>query len=230
VLTSIADQAISRQHATIEAIMLGDITSLMQTIGLLGIAALVFVESGLPFGFFLPGDTLLFSAGLFAAHGQFNVVVTILVIFAASALGAATGYVIGAQFGKRFIKAEGGLLFRQEYVEKASRFYTKHGTLAIILSRFVPLVRTFLPIVAGVAAMPYRRFMIVNTIGALLWASTIVLTGYFAGGWLESHGVSVEALVIPVIGLVVLLSLFGPLLHGLRDPKTRAALRRRFWR
>ncbi len=204
--------------------MFGDLNTLLQSIGLVGICAIIFVESGFPFGFFLPGDTLLFTAGLLAAQGHFNIALAIVLIFASSVAGVTIGYFSGKQLGKRFIKQEGGLLFRHEYVEKATAFYDKHGGKAIILGRFVPAVRSFVPIVAGVAKMPYHKLMFYNTIGALIWATLIPLIGFYAGGWLEQRGVSVDAFILPIIGAIIIISLLGPVAHALRDPKTRAKL------
>ena len=189
--------------------------------GLFGIIAVVFIESGFPFGFFLPGDTVLFAAGLLAAKGQFSIALAITMIFIANFAGVTIGYWMGRGLGKRYVKQESNLLFRHEYVEKAERFYTKHGGKAIILGRFIPAVRSFVPIIAGVAKMDYRHLMLYNAIGALIWATSVPLVGYLAGNWLEDHGISIELLVVPVFLVIVVLSFAGPLVHAFANKKTR---------
>lgn len=190
-------------------------------LGLPGIVAVVFIESGFPFGFFLPGDTVLFAAGLLAAKGHFSLAFAVLMIFIANFAGVTIGYWSGRGLGKRYIKRENGLLFRHEYVEKAEQFYTRHGGKAIILGRFIPAVRSFVPIVAGVANMKYRELMIYNAIGAALWALSVPVIGFYAGNWLESRGINVDTLILPIIVIIIVLSLAGPLIHALSDEKTR---------
>jgi len=207
-----------------------EFNNLIVSLGLPGIIAVIFVESGFPFGFFLPGDTILFAAGLLAAKGHFSLTLAIIMIFIANFAGATIGYWSGKGLGKRFIKEEDGLLFRREYVEKAEAFYKKHGGKAIILGRFIPAVRSFVPIIAGVAKMPYRTLMFYNAIGALLWALSVPLIGYFAGGWLEAHGINVDTLILPIVLLVVVLSLGGPLIHALGNKASRKQLFKRFTR
>lgn len=198
------------------------LNDLIINLGLIGIIIVVFIESGFPFGFFLPGDSLLFTAGLLAAKGHFSISLAILGIFAANFAGVTIGYWTGKSLGKRWLKKEDGLIFRHEYVERATKFYEKHGGKAIILGRFIPAVRSFVPMVAGVANMDYKRLMIFNGIGALLWATSVTLIGYFAGSWLEAHGVNIELLVVPVILIIIVVSFAAPIVHALRDPKTRA--------
>lgn len=197
------------------------LNDLIINLGLIGIIIVVFIESGFPFGFFLPGDSLLFTAGLLAAKGHFSISLAILGIFAANFAGVTIGYWTGKSLGKRWLKKEDGLIFRHEYVERATKFYEKHGGKAIILGRFIPAVRSFVPMVAGVANMDYKRLMIFNGIGALLWATSVTLIGYFAGSWLEAHGVNIELLVVPVILIIIVVSFAAPIVHALRDPKTR---------
>ena len=202
-----------------------ELNDFITSLGLIGILLVVFIESGFPFGFFLPGDTLLFAAGLMAAKGDFPVALAVAGIFIANFAGVTVGYWSGKSLGKKFIREqENSLIFRREYIEHAEHFYEKHGGKAIILGRFIPAVRSFVPIIAGIAKMDYRTLMIYNAIGALLWATSITLLGYYAGGWLKSHGIDIEALMLPIIGIIILLSLAGPLLHALGDKKTRKLL------
>lgn len=196
-------------------------------LGLIGIVIVIFIESGFPFGFFLPGDTLLFAAGIFAAKGHFTIELAIILIFLANFAGVTIGYWSGKGLGKRWLKKEDGLIFRREYVEKATQFYEKHGGKAIILGRFIPAVRSFVPIVAGVADMPYRRLMFFNVIGAALWVCSITLLGFFAGNWLEARGINIELLVLPIFLVIIALSFAAPLVHALHDKKTREILLRK---
>ena len=196
-------------------------------LGLIGIVIVIFIESGFPFGFFLPGDTLLFAAGIFAAKGHFTIELAIILIFLANFAGVTIGYWSGKGLGKRWLKKEDGLIFRREYVEKATQFYEKHGGKAIILGRFIPAVRSFVPIVAGVANMSYRRLMLFNVIGAALWVCSITLLGFFAGNWLEARGINVEFLVLPILLVIIVLSFAAPLAHALYDKKTREILLRK---
>lgn len=204
--------------------LMQELSDLILSLGLPGIVTVVFIESGFPFGFFLPGDTVLFAAGLFAAKGHFSLALAMTTIFIANFAGVTIGYWTGRGLGKRFIKQENRLLFRHEYVEKAEQFYAKHGGKAIILGRFIPAVRSFVPIIAGVANMKYRELMIYNAIGAALWAISVPLIGYLAGGWLESHGINIDTLILPIIIIIIVLSLAGPIVHSLSDKQTRRAL------
>ena len=149
--------------------------------GLLILGAIVFAESGLLIGFFLPGDTLLFTAGFFAAQGHLPVAAVILVIFAAAVIGDNVGYTIGKRLGRRLFKKKNGLVFRQEYIQKAETFYEKHGGKTMIFARFMPVVRTFAPMVAGVSQMDRRRFVVYDLIGAAFWSTLLVLLGFWFG-------------------------------------------------
>ncbi len=188
--------------------------------GLWLIALIVFTESGLLVGFFLPGDTLLFAAGILAAQGGLNIYATIAVIAVAAIVGDNVGYTIGRYSGKRLFKQEDGILFKREYVERADAFYKKHGGKAVVFARFVPIVRTFAPLVAGIGRMDRRMFFLYNVLGALLWSISITSLGYFVGqrfpqliGYLEY-----------VFIAVVLVSFAPAVLHIARDPKSRQLL------
>ncbi|HEX6461681.1 MAG TPA: DedA family protein [Candidatus Saccharimonadales bacterium] len=199
----------------------------LESIGLLGIAIIIFIESAFPFGFILPGDTLLFAAGILAAKGHFGLIALMIVVFTTTVAGVTIGYFSGKQVGKRLFNKEDAMIFRREYVESAKKFYERHGGKAVILGRFVPAVRSFVPLVAGIAHMNYKKFMFYNIIGGLIWATTIPLLGFYAGGWLESRGINVDHLILPIIAVIILLSLLGPMVHALHDPVSREKLLRK---
>lgn len=186
-------------------------------VGLWLIALIIFTESGLLVGFFLPGDTLLFAAGILAAQGGLNIISTITVIAVAAIVGDNVGYTIGRYSGKRLFRKQDGILFKQEYVQRAEAFYKKHGGKAIILARFVPIVRTFAPLVAGIGRMDRRFFFLYNVVGALLWSVSITLLGYYVGGKFPELVHYLEYLIITV----VLMSLAPAVWHIVRDDRSR---------
>lgn len=205
-----------------------DITDLIRAIGVLGVAGIIFAESGLLLGFFLPGDTLLLSAGLLATKDVFGVSIHVLVLYLiiAAVLGETIGYIFGRRVGHRIFRRKNSVLFHPDNLVKAEKFYEKYGPVTILLARFVPVVRTFVPIVAGAAKMNQRIFTIYNIIGALLWVPLIVYIGYFAGDFLGRHGINIDNLILPIIGIVALVTLGSPLYHILREQQSRDRLLR----
>ncbi len=188
------------------------------------IGAIVFAESGLLIGFFLPGDTLLFTAGFFAAQGHLPLAGVLAVIFIMAAAGDNLGYTIGKKLGPRLFKKQNGLIFRHEYVARAEKFYEKHGGKTIILARFIPVVRTFAPMVAGVGNMHRSRFVLYNILGAGIWTGGVVMLGYWFGSLVDPH--TVERFLILAI-LLAMSFTFGPtILHLIRDKRLRAFLAR----
>lgn len=187
------------------------------------IALIVFAESGMMVGFFLPGDTLLLSAGVLAAGGQFPIELTIGVIALAAVLGDNTGYTIGRTMGKRLFRKKDGIIFRQEYIQRAEKFYEKHGAKTLLIAHYVPIVRSFAPLVAGVGKMNRTQFFIYDLIGASSWAVIITLLGY----WFGSRIPDMDKYILPVILTIMVIS-FGPMIwHIVRDPKIRRNLRDR---
>jgi membrane-associated protein len=157
---------------------------LISTFGLAGILVLVFAESGLLIGFFLPGDSLLFTTGLLIAGGRYlhqPLWLMCLLISIAAVLGDQFGYLFGRKFGPALFRRPNSRLFRQENLQRAAAFFDKYGTRSIVLARFVPIVRTFTPIVAGASGMHYRRFVVYNVIGGVLWSCGVTVLGYFLG-------------------------------------------------
>jgi membrane-associated protein len=191
-----------------------------------GLFFIVFAETGLALGFFLPGDSLLVVAGLVAATGKLNVALLIGLLFVAAVVGDAVGYYTGARLGPRLFKKKKSLLFRPSHLQKAHSFYEKYGGKTIVIARFVPIVRTFAPIVAGAAEMPYRRFVLFNVAGGFLWVTTMVLGGYFLGSLLKSKfGIDLDEHIEWVVIVVVALSLVPPVVEYFkaRREKARAA-------
>ena len=194
-----------------------DVNHLIQTGGLLLIGAIVFAESGLLVGFFLPGDTLLFSAGFFASQGNPSLPLLIITVIVAAVVGDNVGYMLGKKTGKRIFKKQDGILFRQEYVQRAEKFYEDHGGKTIIIARFVPIVRTFAPMVAGIGSMSRKKFMAYNIIGGSLWGAGVTLLGYTLGSRIKN----IDHYLLPIMLLATLLT-FGPALwHVLGDAETR---------
>lgn len=187
-----------------------DIPALIETGGLLLIILIVFAETGLLFGFFLPGDTLLLSAGVFASQGHFSIYTAVPAIILAAVLGNTVGYYIGKHAGKRIFKQKDGLFFRQEYIERAEKFYEVHGWKTILIARFVPIVRTFAPVVAGIGSMNQQAFLLYNVLGALLWGGGVTVLGY----WLGSRIPNIDHYILPVI-LLAMVATFGPMLYHL---------------
>jgi membrane-associated protein len=166
---------------------------------------IVFAETGLLIGFFLPGDSLLFTAGVLAGGGQLDIILLVVGCFVAAVAGDQTGYTIGKRLGPRLFSKPESKIFKQEYVERTKDFFEKHGPKTIVLSRFVPIVRTFAPTLAGVGQMPRRTFLKYNLVGALIWAVGLTMLGYALG---EELGLdkdeNIDKLLLPmVLGIIV---------------------------
>jgi membrane-associated protein len=185
-----------------------DVNHLIESGGLLLIMAIIFAETGLLVGFFLPGDTLLLSAGVFAAQGKLPLFWTIVLIILASIAGNAVGYKIGQHGGKRLFTKSDGFLFRREYIERAETFYEKHGGKTILFARFIPIVRTFAAVVAGVGEMNFGMFMGYNVLGGILWGGGMTLLGY----WFGSRIPNIDHYILPVVLAAVCFS-FAPMLY-----------------
>ena len=189
--------------------------------GIFVVAAVIFAESGLLIGFFLPGDTLLFSAGLIASQGDISLPWLIVVTSLAAIIGDNVGYSIGRRAGPRIFKKEDGILFHQDHLRRAEKFYETHGGKTVTIARFVPIVRTFAPVVAGAGKMPRKRFMFYNITGGIFWCTSMILLGYWLGQKIPGLDHYIEYVLIAV----VVISLLGSFAHLLRDAKTRAAMK-----
>ena len=175
------------------------IRAVLTTFGYLGIGVIVFAESGFSLGIFLPGDSLLFTAGLLAAQNFFSIWKLVPIIILAAILGDSFGYWSGHYFGPKIFKSEDSFLFRKQHIERTRAFYARHGEKTIILARFAPIVRTIAPILAGVGSMPYRKFLTYNIIGGVLWGAGITLLGFFLG---TAFPATEEYLSFIIIGII----------------------------
>lgn len=189
------------------------LTQLIQWGGLVGLIVIIFAETGLLIGFFLPGDTLLLTAGLLsAATGKPDLAMMLIALSIAAIVGDSTGYLIGRKAGPALYKRQDSRFFRQAHLQRAKAFYEHWGGITIVLARFVPVVRTFAPMVAGIAGMNYRRFVLFNIVGGILWIVSMTLVGYFFGQipFVQKHlekiilgALLAHVLVIPVVATLL---------------------------
>ncbi|WP_338635164.1 DedA family protein [Spirobacillus cienkowskii] len=186
---------------------------LIQLVGYIGLILIVFAETGLLFGFFLPGDSLLIAAGLFAAKGDMNVYILLSTLTAAAIIGDALGFYIGYKLGPLLYKKDDSLFFRKKHILAAKEFYEKHGGKTIIIARFVPIIRTFAPTVAGAAQMNYRRFAVFNIVGAFFWVFSMVLAGYYLG---RAFGEKINDYMHLLIGGVIIVSLIPLVINWIK--------------
>ncbi len=195
-----------------------DLPEFIRAVGYLGLFGIVFAETGLLIGFFLPGDSLLFTAGILAGQGYLNIWLTLLLMTSAAIMGNSVGYLIGKKFGPRVFSKDESLLFNKKHVKRAEDFFEKYGIMTLIIARFVPIVRTFVPVVAGVGKMNYGKFMLHNILGALLWINSVTLLGYYLGLTVPD----VEKYIIPGVVLIILLSISPYIRHFIKSPEMRA--------
>jgi membrane-associated protein len=184
---------------------LRDLPALVQWAGYAGMFAIIFTETGLFFGFFLPGDSLLVTAGLLASQGlPLDVSKLGVLLSAAAILGDNTNYWVGRLTGPRIFNREDSLLFKRKHLQRAADFYAKHGAKTVVLARFMPIVRTFAPLVAGAAGMSYRTFVVYSVLGGLAWIWSMLLIGYFLGSRFPGVSAHLELVIIAVIALSLL--------------------------
>lgn len=189
-----------------------DLVSLIKAVGYAGVFFIVFAETGLFLGFFLPGDSLLFIAGLLARQGFFSLSILVFGLFVAAVLGNMFGYEFGRRIGPKLFSREDSLIFKKAHALKAQSFYEKHGPKTILLARFMPIVRTFAPIVAGIANMRYPVFFLYNLIGALVWTIGLVFLGYFLGSVMD-----VDKYLLPIILIIIFLSFLPAITAYIRE-------------
>jgi len=183
-----------------------NVPELIRLVGFYGLIVIVFAETGLLVGFFLPGDSLLITAGLFAARGDFDYAMLLLALIPAAIVGNATGYYIGHRTGMTLYTRPDSLLFRREHLQMTREYYEKHGGKTIILAQFIPILRTFAPVVAGVGEMGYRQFATYNVVGAILWVGSMLTAGYMLGNAIPN----IESRIHYVVAVVIFISLLPP--------------------
>jgi membrane-associated protein len=175
--------------------------------GEIALWAIIFAETGLLIGFFLPGDSLLFTAGILAGQGKLNLAMVVIGCFVFAVVGDQVGYTIGKRLGPRLFRKPDSRIFQQEYIDRTKAFFEKHGPKTIIIARFVPIVRTFAPTLAGVGEMPRKTFLLYNVVGAFLWAVGLTMLGYVLG---DVIGKDIDTYLLPIIFLIIAISLIPP--------------------
>jgi membrane-associated protein len=186
----------------------------------IGLFLIIFAETGLLIGFFLPGDSLLFTAGILASQGNLNIAVIALGCFLAAVIGDQVGYTIGHRAGPALFRRPDSRIFKQKYVDRTKEFFEKHGPKTILLARFVPIVRTFAPVLAGVGEMNRRTFTTYNVVGGFVWGVGVTVAGYVLG---EAIGEDIDKYLLPIIALIVLLSILPPVIEALRQRRRNRA-------
>jgi membrane-associated protein len=192
-----------------------DPSQLVKDFGYIGIFITLFLESGIPFGFFLPGDSLLFTAGLLASQHYLNIAGIIFISVAAAILGNNAGYYTGKRFGRRLFRNDKSFWFSPKRLDEASEFFKKEGPLSLVLARFIPAGRTFVPIAAGAAKMRYRTFLTFNALGGLLWGIALPLLGFTLGKTIPN----IDKYLLPAIGVIIILSILPAAWHRYRQLK-----------
>jgi len=203
-----------------------DLISLVKTAGYLGVFGIVFLESGLLIGFFFPGDSLLFTAGFLASQGFFDITTLIVGCFIAAVSGDTIGFYIGKNLGPKIFTKDNSFFFNKKHLDRAQKFYDKHGGKTIILARFVPVIRAFAPVVAGAGKMNYKRFVAFNLIGGVLWAIGVTAAGYYLGSLIPD----VDKYLLPIVGLIIIASILPGLHHVLVNAEMRASIRNKLRR
>lgn len=198
-----------------------DLVTFIKAAGYIGLFFIVFAESGLFIGFFLPGDSLLFTAGVLASQGYLHIIPLALLMFTAAILGDNFGYAFGKKVGVKIFNREDSLFFHKDHLKKASDYYEKYGGKTLILARFIPVVRTFAPIVAGVGEMKYSHFFFFNLIGAVVWGLGMPLLGYFLGSTIPN----IDHYLIPIILVIIFGSILPPAIHFLKEKHHRDQVR-----
>jgi membrane-associated protein len=194
-----------------------DLVSLVQVGGYLGLFAIIFAESGLFFGFFLPGDSLLFTAGFLSSQGYLSIVPLVTLLFIAAISGDAVGYLFGKKMGPKLFSKPKSYFFNPSHIEKTSSFFHRYGNKTIFLARFIPVVRTFAPIMAGVGGMKYSSFAKYNALGALIWAVGLTTLGYIFGQTVPNA----DKYIIPIVLIVVLVSFIPPVWEYIKEKRKR---------
>ncbi len=195
-----------------------NLTPFIESAGYIGIFGMIFAETGLFFGFIFPGDTLLFVAGFLASQGYFSIAILLLGTIFFAIVGDNIGYWTGKKLGPKIFVREDSFFFRKAHVAKAKNFFDKHGRKTIVLARYVPVVRTFSPVIAGVVEMPYAQFFLFNILGAIFWCGSVLLIGYFLGKRISN----IDDFILPIVAGIFLISFIPVAIHAIsaRNRKT----------
>lgn len=197
-----------------------DLISLTKTVGYTGLFLITFAESGLLIGFFLPGDSLLFTAGFVASQGILDIMILIPLLFLAAVTGDTVGYTFGFRVGPKLFKKEDSIMFSKENLKRAQIFFDKYGAKTIVLARFFPIVRTFAPILAGVGKMRYPVFFFYNLLGGIIWSAGLLILGYLLGRIVpDAH-----LYILPIIILIVLFTSLPQIIHVIKNKKIRTEI------
>jgi membrane-associated protein len=200
----------------IDQILHFNLTEWVTTIGTVGVLLVIFCETGLFVGCFFPGDSLLFTAGMLATRGVFHLSLLIPLAIIAAILGYACGYWFGDKLGYWLVKRPDGFFFKKKYLQQAHDFYDKHGGMAMVLCRLIPIVRTFCPIVAGMGEMPFRRYTVYNIIGALIWVPALTFLGYFVGNLFPNA----RHFILPMVLVIIVISVLPGVIHFYKQRRT----------
>lgn len=198
--------------------------ALVQSAGYLGVGGIVFAESGLLIGFFLPGDSLLFTAGFLSSQGFFDIRIMAALCFIAAVTGDSVGYAFGHRYGRKLFSRPDSRFFKHENLLRAEAFYEKHGGKTIILARFIPVVRTFAPIVAGMGKMSYPKFLSYNVIGGAIWGIGMPYLGFWLGGLVPN----IDRYLLPVLAIIIFLSVLPGITEMLKTPERRQTVWQKF--
>lgn len=197
-----------------------DLPTLIKAVGYIGVTLIIFAECGLLIGFFLPGDSLLFTAGFLASQHVLDIWVLTILCALAAVVGPAVGYWFGRAVGPRLFNREDSRFFHRKHLERAHAFYERHGGKALILARFMPVVRTFAPIVAGAGRMSYVPFVVYTLIGAVIWAVGVIWAGFYLGSVIPD----VDKYLLPIIGLIIVASIAPSVIHLWRENRKERRL------
>ena len=192
-----------------------DLISFIKAAGVLGVSALVFTESGLLVGFFLPGDSLLFTAGFLASQGWLPIAPLELACFAVAAIGDSVGFAFGKRVGPKLFSKNDSFFFHRDHIARTQHYFSKYGARTIFIARFIPIVRTFAPVLAGVGGMPYATFVKFNILGAFAWGACIPLIGYFLGSVVPD----IDKYLLPIIGGIIIISVLPPIVEIVKHRK-----------
>ena len=197
-----------------------DLAALIKTAGYVGIFLITFAESGLFIGFFLPGDSLLFTAGFLASQGFLNIAALMTISMIGAIIGDSVGYAFGKNIGPRIFVKDDSLFFHKDHLHRAELFYERYGAKTIVIARFMPIVRTFAPILAGVGKMRYRTFVFYNIVGGILWAVGLSGLGYYLGSVVPN----IDHYLLPIIAGIIMLSVAPTFIHVMRNKEYRAQI------